>query len=538
MYQGKFSSNNSKQKQLNQQLLAERSSQPAPAALPRGQANTRPVQKKAENSQPSRGTAKRNAVQNDFQAAVQAEGYTEQATAAPRRRGPTLGAVIFYTLYLLFIAGFVGATFFGLNWLNGWLINYEAAQPTVKCQQVFNTLFKEPDWGTIYDLAGLESTKYESKEAYVSYMQEKVSDVSQLNFVETSAGISNDKKYYVRYGEEKIGSFTLRDAKAEENAASELPDIPDWQLGTVELMVSRNETYRISKVDNHIAYVNGVALDDEFTIQRASTSADSFLPVGIKSASTCVQEISGLLMKPEVVVKTAAGQETTVVYDEVTRTFTEQTEANTIPDDLKQLASNTAEAYGEYTFGGVGLNSVAKYFATDSDSYKTIAKLEQWNRSKWATYATVDRQVSEYSRYADNVFSARVKIKFTLNLKVGGTMDWDVDSTFFFNKRDAGWVCYAMTNEDVQTPVGEVRLTFMDGSTKLDSRFYRTDAKDIELPVVSVPAGKTFGGWVKESVNASGARELTVMFTPDESGKVTLNPGTNLEPMTLYTYFE
>lgn len=543
MYQGKFSSNNANQGDINEELLAARNSgagvKPVVSSepdiiRPKKKAAKAPEQPVEAPVQPPKKAKKTKLVQPDVEQTVPAERFDEQE-AEPRRRGASLGTVIFYTLYFLFIALFVIATFLGLNWLKGWLVSFEAAQPTVKSEQIFQSLFANPDWGTIYDLSDMEATRYESKDVFVAYMSEKVSNPGELNFVETSAGMSGGKKYNVRLGQEKIGYFTLSDA----NHVTNNTDIPDWKLDQVKIEVSRNETYRISKVEDHTAFVNGVALDDDFTIQIAATKADEYLPAGITSARTAVQEISGLLMKPEVVIKNTAGNEMTVTYDEESRTFTEATDSNTITEDLKELAFLTAETYGKYSFGAVSAGAVSKYFVTDSDTYKTITKLEQWNKSKWSNYKVTSQEILAYERYADNVFSARVKMVITLSLKAGGTMDWDVDSTFFFNKRDnGGWICYNMTNEDVQTPVGQVRLTFMDGAAKLDSRFVRTDAKELQLPVVSIPMGKSFGGWVKETVNENGTKELTVIFTPDAEGKVTLASGTVLEPMTLYTYFE
>lgn len=543
MYQGKFSSNNANQGNINDELLAARNSgagvKPAVSAEPdiiRPKKRTAPApeQPMEETVQAPKKAKKTKPVQTDFRQAIQMESFDEQE-AEPRKKGASLGTVIFYTLYFLFIAIFVGATFLGLNWLNGWLVSFEAAQPTVKSEQVFQSLFANPNWGTIYDLSDMESTRYESKDVFVAYMSEKVSNPAELSFAETSAGMSGGKKYNVRLGDERIGYFTLADA----NHVTNNTDIPDWKLDEVKIEVSRNETYRISKVENHTAFVNGVALDEDYTIQIASTKADEYLPAGITSARTAVMEIGGLLMKPEVVIKNPSGNEMTVTYDEASRTFTEATDSNTITKDLEELAFATAETYGKYTFGAVSSAAVGKYFVTDSDTYKTIMKLEQWNKSKWASYKVTSQEILAYERYADNVFSARVKMVITLTLKTNATMDWEVDSTFFFNKRNNGsWICYNMTNEDVQSPVGQVRLTFMDGTTKLDSRFVQTDAKELQLPVVSVPLGKSFGGWVKETVNAGGTKELTVIFTPDAEGKVTLAAGTVLEPMTLYTYFE
>lgn len=540
MYQGKFSSGKANQGNLNEELLAARNSNKRPAAPAQGEPDV--IRPKNRVQQEQAAAASRKPVKKTVPTRNEpnfdedfVEIPEEQPAALKRRRGPSLGTVIFYTLYFLFIGAFVGATFYGLNWLNGWLINYEAAQPTVKCQQVFNTLFTNPDWGMIYDLSGVEDTQYESKDTFVAYMQEKVPDPSKLNFVETSAGTSDDKKYNIRLDQDRIGYFTLRDANHVENNT----EIPDWQLGEVKIEVSGNESYRIEKVEGHTAYVNGVALTDDNTIQIATTKAGDYLPVGVTPMSTSVQEIGGLLMQPQVTIKNAAGKEMEVTYDEAKRTFIEATETNTITSDLETLAYSTAKVYGEYMIGANYLGNLANYFSTDSDSYRTLTKLEQWNRSKWSNYQVTEQTITDYCRYSDNIFSARVKMVFKVYLKVGGDMDWTVDSTFFFNKREAGgWICYNMTNENVQQPVGKVRLTFMDGNTKLDSRFVLTDAKELELPVVSAPAGKTFAGWVRQTVSESGAKELTVMFTPDAEGKVTLSAGTNLEPMTLYTYFE
>ena len=59
----------------------------------------------------------------------------------PAKKGPHLDSIIFYTLYFLLIAVFCLGMVVGVNWLNGWLVDYEAAQPTAKSQEVFNQLF-------------------------------------------------------------------------------------------------------------------------------------------------------------------------------------------------------------------------------------------------------------------------------------------------------------------------------------------------------------------------------------------------------------
>lgn len=525
MYQGKFSSTNAKQKDLNRQLLDARNNAKAASKPAASQNRQQPPMQRQVPPQNMRQMPPQNMPRQG-----QYPNYPQAYVQEPQKRSH-LGGVVFYTLYFLFIALFCGATFLGLKWLDNWLVSYEAAQPTAKCQEVFDEYFANPDWGKLYELSGMQPTQYEGKDEFVAYMQDKISDPSQLSYVETSAGMSTDKKYFLRYGDEKIGFFTL-------SGGGDITDIPEWELGKVELYVTRNESFRISVVDGHTAYVNGTELSEDHVIQIASTKAGDYLPVGVTSARSCILEVGGLLRKPEVSVKSASGVEATVTYDEENRMFIEQTEANTIDSALQDVALSTGEIYGKYLIRAVSADMLASKFTRSSAIFNAITSLE-WLRTP-RSYTITNESVTEYARYTDDIFSARVKLDVnTVSNTDGSEKTFNVDSTFFFNKgADGKWMCYNMTNEDISQPVGQVRLTFMNGETVIDSSFYATDSKELNLPVVSEPEGKKFAGWVTESVSESGAKELTVMFNPDDTGKVTLQAGTTLEPMILHAYYE
>ena len=455
------------------------------------------------------------------------------AAPVPQKKGPRLGGVIFYTLYFLFVAIFCLGTFLGINWLKGWLVDYEAAQPTVKCQEVFDQLFGHPDWASLYEMAGCQDTAYEGKEAFAAYMTQKVGD-SQLTFVETSAGLSQGKKYYVKLGDERIGAFYLT------NKAERQTDIPDWQLGKVELIFDRADGYLIQKVDGHRAFVNGVELDDSFTIQTTSTSAEEFLPIGTVGAKVDVQSITGLMMRPTVTIQDQTGAEMPVVYDEEKGMFVEQTESTAISEDEKAVVLGALEAYSEYMINANGSRAaVAKYFDTNGDAYKEIkAAVTSWNTDRGHKF--LNETVTDYVKYSDELFSAKASLTMQTTLKDGSLSDYNVEETMFFRMKNGSWVCYGMTNKDVTKPVGKVRITFVsdlnDGIT-LSSEFYQTDASTLMTPVITAPEGKIFSGWVRKTT-VNGRTELTVMFTPDENGQVTVPAGTTLEPMTLYALFE
>ena len=530
MYQGKFDSKNKKTAVDVSELVAQRNSAPS-----QEQPQRQPVRENLPRTNPARTqqpTGQQNVRQS--QPTRQPSGKRPPATQTvpeKHRKGPRLGGVIFYTLYFMCILVFFVATFFGLQWLQGWLADYQAAQPTTKSQEVFDQLFSHPDWGALYDAAGIEDTPYEGKEQFVSYMENKVGDAT-LTFKETSAGLSGDKKYFVLLGDEKIASFTLSGQTAA------ITDIPDWELGGVELFFDRSETFYIQNGDGHTVEVNGVPLDDSHVIQIATTAAAERLPIGVTGTSTCTQEISDLMAVPTVTIFDKSGKSMEVSYDAETHTFTEQTEANTISDSEREAALNAAKTNCLFMIEKASKADIAKYFDTSSDVYSVIVNLGNLWVQDNNGYRFTKEEVSDYARYSDDLFSAHVVLNLNVTRKDGTTKDFGYDQTLFFRKQDTGkWLVYDATNADVNAPVGKVRLTFMNGDTVLSSEFVKTDATELDTPLVSAPEGKVFIGWYRIDKYDNGTT-YTMAFDPDENGHVNIPNGTTLEPMTLYALFE
>lgn len=476
-----------------------------------------------------------------------AKKQPQEHTEAPKKkkkRGPRIGGVIFYTLYFLFILVFFAATYVGLQFIQDWLYDFEAAQPTVKAEQVFTQLFTDPDWEALYTAAGAQDSPYEGKEEYVTYMENKVGD-AKLNYLQVSAGLSGNQKYIVRLEDEKVASFTLTDRNQVGEASLEnlenIADIPDWVLGSVEVFFEREESYLIQKVDGHTAYVNGVPLDDSFTIQIATTlAAEEYLPEGTVGASMCTQQVTGLMELPAVKILDKNGAEMEVTYDEATRTFTERTESNTMSEDEKELALKAAKNYCLFMIEEAGRGDIGKYFKASSPAYKQITSLGELWMQGHSGYEFANEQVTEYARYTDTLYSVRVSLSLNVTRKDGTVKEYGYNMTLFFEKQDSGkWMVIEMTNKDVSTPIGKVRLTFMqDAKTQLHTNFFQTDAKEIVTPVLPVPEGKVFLGWVTIEKDAEGRTVYNLVFEPDETGKVLLPEGNVLAPMTLYAYFE
>ena len=161
----------------------------------------------------------------------------KKSAPAKKEKGPRMGGVVFYTCFFAYVLLFYAATFVGMQFLRNWLVDYESSRPTLKSQEVFEANFGDPDWGKLYDAAAVTDTVYEGKEAFITYMEEKVGD-KELTFMETSTGLSKDKKYVVRLDNEKLATFTLVD----HNQSQAETDIPDWQLGQIEFLFQRQGT--------------------------------------------------------------------------------------------------------------------------------------------------------------------------------------------------------------------------------------------------------------------------------------------------------
>ena len=472
----------------------------------------------------------------------QPKRQTEVEVVKQQRKGPRLGGMIFYTFYFLLIFVFFIGVFVTLNWLNGWLKDYEAAQPTVKCQQVFDQLFGNPDWAQLYRLAGDPTgtgtnkydTQFEGVNEYVTYMNDKVAG-QELNYVETSAGIGTKKKYIVRLGSEKLATFTLNGYTEEQKITA----IPDWQLDGVEIFVNRQESIKIRKLENHVAYVNNQPLDDSYTIQIASTKADENLAPENR-IRTSIQEVSGLLTTPQLLVYDQTGAPIEVRYNPDSGMYEEQTDAIAMTEEERSAVFGALEAYAGFMINASGSRAaVAKYFDGSSQTYNDIIKMngELWmNADRGHEFR--NEEILGYTKHSDTLFSVRASMVMHVINKDSTEKDFNVLQSMYFTKKNGNWVCTEMTNEDITAPVGEVRLTFCDlAGNVLSSDFYATDAPSLITPVVEAPAGKVFSGWSTVTTNEQGQKTWNLMFQPDETGNVTLGVGYTLTPMVLYPLF-
>ena len=443
-------------------------------------------------------------------------------------RGPRRHTIVFYSIYAACIVAF----FFGLSLLMGeldkFLVKYEASQPDVKSQETFEQLFADPDWGKIYDIAELEGTAYDQKKSFVAYMEAKVGD-QELDFVETSMGLSKDKKFIVRLGDQDVAAFSLR------NAAGAVA-IPEWELGDVEVYVSYDEEVTIHSYPGYTVSVNGVALGDDQIIRTTATHAEDYLPEGLHGARSVSYYLDGLLVTPTVTVTDEAGAEMKLHYNEEDQSWSHDSASNTITDEQSTAFAAASKAYGRFMIADLGKQSLARYFT--GNSYNAITQAELAWMQNFSSYEFGTLDISEFYAYSDTWCSARVNQILYVTRNNGTVKEYTINSTFFMEKQSGGWMVVEMTNSNVQAGKSQVRLRFMQDGNLLDSQMVDSDLQVLTPPEVKIPHGKVFSGWFRQTVNEEGKTVMTRVFQVDDAGQVSIPAGYSLEPMTLYAMFE
>lgn len=458
--------------------------------------------------------------------------YLAATTTVPKKKKRiTPGTVVFYTLYFLLIAAFAVSMHFALSALNGWLLRYEASQPDKKSEQIFEQLFADPDWAQIYTMTDQKDTLFETKEAYAAYMEQKVGN-AELIYSKTSAGLTGGQKYIVKLGDEKLATFTLTNS-----VESEL-EIPQWELDSVEVFFTRNEAVTIHTQYGRTVTVNGIVLDDSYLIKTTSTVAENYLPEGVYGKRSSTFYVDGLLFTPDIAVTDPDGNTVELYYDEQTSTYSEVLQDNgEISDEEYETVLNTIQAYCRYMIG-IKSAPISSYFDTSSDIYKSIVRNELWFKG-YSSYNFSDAQITDYVRYDDNLFSARIAITLNVVRGNGSVKKFEIDNTLFLTKNDSGkWKVTEMTNVDVQEVLTQVRLTYVQEDNIILTDMISANVTSLELPQVIPPEGKVFSGWFQQTTDAAGTTTYCLMFAPDITGTAALPPGYVLEPMVLHALFE
>ena len=440
-------------------------------------------------------------------------------------------SLIFYTCYFALVAAAL-AGLYGLNVrLTGWLTAYENAQPDIRCAEIFEANFSDPDWSKLGQLAGITHSEYENRDAFAAYMEAKLAGRS-LHYTETSDGLRDSRKYLLKVEDETIGFFTLV------NQAPEGAKLASWQLGQVSLSHSFSQSVTVRSMGDVTVCVNGTPLTNDHIIRVGTAAGAEYLPEGIRSPRIYTRYLDGLMVEPVITAVDSQGNPAEVIYDEIQDLYIVRTAQNTISKDEQDAALAAARIYALRMVDNATTMELGRYFAAGSAAYRSILNSPSWIRPQvFQSCQWGQELVTDFCRYSEDLFSLRVILPMYVTCTDGTTQEHRVDHGFLFQRSGSGWKCITMAPGGFAPQADAVRLTFLVGDSVVYTNLIAQDTATLTLPLITAPAGMTFGGWCRADTAADGTTAYTLIFAANGSGTVTLPAGTLLEPMTLQAIF-
>lgn len=381
----------------------------------------------------------------------------------------------------------------------------------------FAQLFAQPDWAQLYARAGLRDTEFEGAAAFAAHMQDRVGDKT-LTYYEVRTDLADTHRYLVFLEDEKIAAFTMRGEGT--------------QIAGLELFYEPAVSVTVETPVGYTALVNGVALDERFTVRTMETKAEKYLPEGVHGLRRQWQTVTGLLAEPQVTARDENGQPVQLQKDAKTGIYRiAEKNAPEITAQQAELARKAAIADAMYAIGAISNAQLGEYFDKNAPLYKMLITNPR-NLQKY-TSACVDEStmtVGEYCRYSDTLYSVNVKLTQKIIRTTGTLKVYTADKTYFFTEIDGVYRVTAYTNEHVTQPLEQVRLSFVTDGDTVRQLVCTTDAA-VAAPEVMAPQGQKLVGWATKAVDGNQIT-MTIRVLPD---------GTvlgDLEPMELYPVFE
>ncbi len=186
--------------------------------------------------------------------------------------------------------------------------HYEASRPKYLAEEYFNEIFNDDDYELLYKAAGFDENSYLSKDEFNRWFKD-LTDGKEINYKETSAGLSGNSKYIIYLDNKKLGEFLLipTGIKTKWNFDILVKDEITLELPT-------DNAYVIRVRQGSTLTVNGVQLDDKYITENGN----------LISGAYTIYTLNCLIDEPEISVK-YQGEECYMIKPEGTdRIYTDE----------------------------------------------------------------------------------------------------------------------------------------------------------------------------------------------------------------------
>ena len=349
---------------------------------------------------------------------------------------------LFYKIYFVVLAIALIAAVIFIWWFNGFLADYEEAQPRHVADAIFEKYYKSGDFSLLASKCA-ESNPFESAEAVGAYLRENYAGKE----MSCTTGASKDgaPTYIVKVGDRKISSFTLKESSSKNPRGWEMYEEGDFEVyyATKDATVFAPTGYTVE--------IDGTALTDEFVAERGVLSPEAeanLLPEGIEGVTYVKYEVSGLIDDPEIKATSPEGRVSPVTFEEKDGAY----HAYPLFDEALQaeLSEYVIEAVSQYALmmsDDQYWGNVAGYFDPDSAIFDDAQDVSQytWFTLDHDSASITDASASQFLRYGEDVFSCRVKFTEVLTQGTKEFKDF-FDSTVIWRNVGGVWKICGMIN--------------------------------------------------------------------------------------------
>ena len=349
---------------------------------------------------------------------------------------------LFYKIYFVALALALVAAVIFIWWLNGFLEDYEEAQPKHVADAIFEKYYKSGDFSLLAEKCA-ESNPFESAEAVGAYLRENYAGAEMS--CTTGASKNGAPTYIVKVGDYKISSFTLKEREDKTSRGWETYEEGDFEVyyDTAKLTVIAPTGYAVE--------IDGTALTDSFIAERGILSPEAeanLLPEGVEGVTYVKYTVEGLLEDPQIKATSPEGRVAPVTYEEKDGAY----HAYPLFDEAleAQLSEYVVEAVSQYALmmsDDQYWGNVSQYFDPESAIYDDAQDVSQytWFQLDHDSASIRDSSASQFLRYGEDVFSCRVK--FTEVLTQGAKEFKDFfDSTVIWRNVGGVWKICGMIN--------------------------------------------------------------------------------------------
>ena len=179
------------------------------------------------------------------------------------------------------------------------------------------------------------------------------------------------------------------------------------------------------------------------------------------------------------------------------------------------------------------IENLSVYFDENSKLYKDIIKNPLFIQKHQSSYIDESAiEVSQFYRYSEDCFSAKVKLEVNVIRNNGTTKTYPLDKTYFFTRNAQGkYLVTNYTNEDAREEISQIKLQFIISEEAQVTQMVSSGANTVTLPPIPVEGDVEFVGWAVKT-ESEGTTTMTVRLLPN--GEIL----GDLEPMILYPAFQ